>query len=148
MHDGIVEQTGEPLELYDNPANRFVATFIGSPAMNLIEGKISSAGGKPIFVTETGAKLPLANAPGASDGKPAVYGVRPEHFSVGGDGFAVTVAVVEPMGSETQLMARLGNQPIVGTFRERLQPKPGETINLRPDVSKVHLFDAATGARL
>ena len=149
MHDGIVEQTGKPLELYDNPANRFVATFIGSPSMNMIEGKIGSAEGRPIFVTDTGARLPLANAPGASDGKPAVYGVRPEHFAVGSeDGFPVTVAVVEPMGSETQLLARLGSQSIVGIFRERLAPNPGETIHLRPDTSKVHLFDAASGARL
>jgi len=148
MRDGTVEQTGVPLELYDSPANQFVATFIGSPAMNLIEGKLGSAAGKPIFVTDNGARLPLASAPGASDGRPVVYGVRPEHFSVAEDGLAVTVAVVEPMGSETQLMARFDGQQIVGTFRERLAPRPGDTIHLRPDISKVHLFDRQTGARL
>jgi ABC-type sugar transport system ATPase subunit len=80
MQDGRVEQVGAPLELYDRPANLFVATFIGSPAMNLIEGRITGEG----FVTTSGLTLPLASAPAGSQGQPALYGIRPEHFSLGG----------------------------------------------------------------
>jgi multiple sugar transport system ATP-binding protein len=82
MQDGRVEQVGAPLELYDRPANLFVATFIGSPAMNLIEGRITGEG----FVTTSGLTLPLASAPAGSQGQPALYGIRPEHFSLGGEG--------------------------------------------------------------
>src|SRR5829696_9872035 len=76
MHDGIVEQIGAPLELYDRPDNLFVAGFIGSPAMNFIKGRIANGG----FVGEGGLRLPLRSAPAASDGQPAIYGIRPEHF--------------------------------------------------------------------
>jgi multiple sugar transport system ATP-binding protein len=82
MQDGRVEQVGAPLELYDRPANLFVATFIGSPAMNLIEGRITGEG----FVTTSGLTLPLRLAPAGSQGQPALYGIRPEHFSLGGEG--------------------------------------------------------------
>src|SRR6202041_3943911 len=79
MHDGIVEQIGTPLELYDRPDNQFVASFIGSPAMNFLKGKIK-ANGSVGFEGPNGVKLPLASAPTNSDGRGAVYGVRPEHF--------------------------------------------------------------------
>ncbi|HEX2725850.1 MAG TPA: sn-glycerol-3-phosphate ABC transporter ATP-binding protein UgpC, partial [Beijerinckiaceae bacterium] len=82
MHDGIVEQMGAPLELYDHPDNLFVAGFIGSPAMNFIKGRIDNGG----FVADGGLKLPLRSAPAASAGKPAIYGIRPEHFRLAPDG--------------------------------------------------------------
>jgi multiple sugar transport system ATP-binding protein len=147
MHDGVVEQVGSPLELYDHPANIFVAGFIGSPAMNLIKGKIKG-GAKPSFETETGIKLPLAKAPKAADGRPVIYGIRPEHFSLGKGGIATEVSVVEPLGSETQVISKLGGQKIVGVFRERVSARPGENLPLIPDAGAVHLFDEATGQRL
>jgi multiple sugar transport system ATP-binding protein len=116
MNDGIVEQAGSPLELYDRPNNIFVAGFIGSPAMNLLKGKIK-LNGKPAFVTDGGVSLPLANAPAGSDGKPAIYGIRPEHFTLSGNGLAAEISVVEPTGSETQVFAKLGGDKIVGVFR-------------------------------
>src|SRR5579859_1052370 len=79
MHDGIVEQMGTPLELYDRPENQFVAGFIGSPAMNFLKGHIR-VNGVATFEGPNGVKLPLKTAPAASDGKPVVYGVRPEHL--------------------------------------------------------------------
>src|SRR4051812_15994282 len=106
LHDGIVEQVGAPLELYDRPANLFVAGFIGSPAMNFLKGRIAVKGGA-FFVTESGATLPLPSAPPGSDGRPTVYGVRPEHFTLG-SGVEATVTVTEPTGSETQVFAKLG----------------------------------------
>jgi multiple sugar transport system ATP-binding protein len=147
MHDGIVEQVGSPLELYDKPANIFVAGFIGSPAMNLIKGKIKG-GAKPSFESETGIKLPLAKAPKEADGRPAIYGIRPEHFSLGKGGVAAEISVIEPLGSETQVISKLGGQKIVGVFRERVSAKPGENLPLVLDANAVHLFDAANGQRL
>jgi multiple sugar transport system ATP-binding protein len=147
MNDGIVEQAGSPLELYDRPNNIFVAGFIGSPAMNLLKGKIK-LNGKPAFVTDGGVSLPLANAPAGSDGKPAIYGIRPEHFTLSGNGLVAEISVVEPTGSETQVFAKLGGDKIVGVFRERVSAKPGESLPVTPVASAVHLFDQATGHRL
>src|SRR5665213_3194052 len=84
MRDGVVEQAGLPLELYDRPATMFVASFIGSPSMNLLQGKIRS-NGAPLFVTADGTQLPLKSAPEGSDGRPCFYGIRPEHLLLGGD---------------------------------------------------------------
>jgi len=148
MRDGIVEQVGEPLELYDRPANRFVAGFIGSPAMNFLDGRIA-VNGTASFVTSDGTVLPLAGAPPDGDGRPAVYGLRPEHVSIDPEGgIAAQVVVVEPTGSETMVVARLAGQEVVGVFRERVAVRPGESLPLRPDPSAVHLFDADGGRRL
>jgi multiple sugar transport system ATP-binding protein len=147
MNNGVVEQAGSPLDLYDNPSNLFVASFIGSPSMNLLKGKIKG-GSKPSFITDGGVTLPLAKAPKASDGMPAIYGIRPEHLELGGRGVKAEVSVLEPMGSETQVFAKLGGQKIVGVFKQRLKVKPSEIITVTPQVDAVHLFDIASGQRL
>src|SRR5580693_6012328 len=118
MRDGVVEQAGLPLDLYDRPSTLFVAGFIGSPAMNLLKGAIR-VNGKPSFMTESGVNLPLASAPSGADGRPCIYGIRPEHLALGGGPMKAEVSVVEPTGSETQLFAKVGGQKIVGVFRER-----------------------------
>ena len=100
MHDGRVEQIGAPLELYDRPDNLFVAGFIGSPAMNMIKGHIR-VNGSASFEGPAGLKFSLAAAGSGNDGRPAVYGVRPEHFSLSDDGAEAEVQVIEPTGSET-----------------------------------------------
>jgi multiple sugar transport system ATP-binding protein len=147
LHDGHVEQIGAPLDLYDRPANLFVAGFIGSPAMNVLKGRISS-GARPSFKAENGIELPLASAPSASDGKPATYGFRPEHLRIAQDGVPAQVVVVEPTGSETQVMLKLGDADIVAVFRERIAAQPGEVIKIAPDLKTVHLFDGESGQRL
>src|SRR5512136_507350 len=147
MHDGRVEQIGAPLELYDRPDNLFVAGFIGSPAMNMVKGRID-LNGAAIFEAPTGVKFSLSGAPAGSDGRPAVYGVRPEHFSLSDDGVDAVVQVVEPTGSELQVVAKLGDDEIIAVFRERHQFKPGDKIRLKPDPRLIHLFDEATGKRL
>ena len=147
MHDGIVEQIGTPLDLYDKPANQFVAGFIGSPSMNFLKGKVK-ANGSTGFEGPNGVKLPLSSLPANSDGRPTVYGIRPEHFTIADDGAEAEIVVVEPTGSETQVFVKLGGQEIVAVFRERHQFKPGEKIRLKPDPKLVHLFDEATGKRL
>jgi multiple sugar transport system ATP-binding protein len=147
LNHGRVEQIGSPLELYDKPDNQFVAGFIGSPAMNFLKGKVK-ANGSAGFEGPNGVKLPLASVPANSDGKPAVYGVRPEHFTIADDGAEAEIIVVEPTGSETQVFASLGGEQVVAVFRERHQFNPGDKIRLKPDPSLVHLFDEATGKRL
>ncbi len=147
MHDGIVEQMGSPLELYDRPDNQFVAGFIGSPAMNFLDGHLK-ANGQPFVELENGSKLPLATAPTASEGRPVVYGVRPEHLEFAADGIEAEVVVVEPTGSETQIVARIGKQDIIALFRDRHEVNPGDKIHLRPRVASAHLFDKDTGRRI
>jgi multiple sugar transport system ATP-binding protein len=147
MHDGLVEQIGAPLELYDRPNNIFVAGFIGSPAMNMIKGRIRN-NGSGRFEGPAGVKFSLPTSGTANDGQPAVYGVRPEHFSLADDGAEAEVQVIEPTGSELQVVAKLGGEEVIAVFRERHQFKPGDKIRLKPDPRLVHLFDAASGQRI
>lgn len=151
MHDGLVEQIGAPLELYDRPSNLFVAGFIGSPAMNFLRGTIR-INGTASFSGPNGVRLPLSTAPANADGKPAVYGIRPEHFTIADDGAEAEVQVIEPTGSETQVVAKLGGQEngqdIIAVFRERHTFQPGDKIRLKPDPRLVHLFDETSGQRL
>ena len=144
MRDGIVEQIGAPLDLYDKPDNIFVAGFIGSPAMNLLEGRIEGGA----FVTTGGLRLPLpAGHSGLSD-RPAVYGLRPEHITLNDAGVPVEVVVVEPTGSETLIVVKGGQTELDCLFRSRILPNPGETLRIQPDIAHVHLFDAESGHRL
>jgi multiple sugar transport system ATP-binding protein len=148
MHDGHIEQIGAPLELYDNPQNQFVAGFIGSPSMNFLHGTLRTDGGAATIETASGAKLPLMKAPATSNGRAVVYGVRPEHFTIADDGVEAEVIVVEPTGSETQLVAKMAGHDIVAIFRERYDFKPGQKVKLKPRTDVVHLFDKETGKRI
>jgi multiple sugar transport system ATP-binding protein len=144
MHDGIVEQIGTPLDLYDRPANQFVAGFIGSPSMNFLKGKVEADG----FRTPDGVLLPLQSAPPAAVGQSAIYGIRPEHFILSDQGAPITVQVVEPTGSEMQIVGQLGSQKVICIFRERIRTNPGDTIHVMPDAALAHIFEEQTGNRL
>ncbi len=144
MNNGHIEQIGAPLELYDRPANLFVAGFIGSPAMNMVKGTVSNGA----LRMEDGTAWPLPTNGGRPSDGPAVYGVRPEHLMLDPGGIPATVQVVEPTGSETQVLMRIGGQPVIGAFRERVTAKPGEILPVRPDPALVHLFDQQSGQRL
>jgi multiple sugar transport system ATP-binding protein len=140
MRDGIIEQIGSPLDLYDTPASMFVAGFIGSPSMNFMTGRVTMKG----FVLADGTTMPLpAGAPAAA----TCYGIRPEHLQLNANGVPATVVVTEPTGPETMVVARIGDQQINGVFRERLHLAPGAIIHLAPDITKIHLFDQ-NGGRL
>jgi multiple sugar transport system ATP-binding protein len=147
MHNGLVEQIGAPLDLYDRPDNLFVAGFIGSPAMNMLKGRIR-INGTASFEGRKGYRFPLGAAPDLSNGRPAIFGVRPEHFVLADDGAEAEVHVVEPTGPELQVVAKLGDDEVVAVFRERHQFKPGDKVRLLPDPRLVHLFDETTGKRL
>jgi multiple sugar transport system ATP-binding protein len=144
MRDGIVEQTGDPLTLYDRPANTFVAGFIGSPAMNMIPGTVR--GGQVRFGEV--AVLPVPAGASAGDGRDVLYGLRPEHCALGATGLPVEVVVVEPTGADTQLYCRFQGQDLTATIRDRTDCRPGDRVHLAPDLTRAHLFDAASGARL
>jgi multiple sugar transport system ATP-binding protein len=146
MHDGLVEQIGEPLALYDRPENLFVAGFIGSPAMNFLRGAVR-ANGRAEFEGPGGLRLPLA-APAGWNGRDIVCGIRPEHFAIADDGAEAEIQVVEPTGSEIQVVAKLADEEVIAVFRERHQFKPGDKIRLKPDPRLVHMFDADSGKRL
>ena len=135
MRAGTVEQIGRPLELYDRPANTFVATFIGSPSMNLIDGRVDAGR----FVTATGLALPCPALPAGA----RTWGIRPEHVVLADDGLPAEVQTVEPMGAETHVMVRLGGAAAVVAVRDRIEIKPGDIVHLKPNLACVHLFDEA-----
>jgi len=138
MQGGIIEQIGTPLELYDNPANKFVATFIGAPSMNLLAAEISD--GKTSIGDLT--------FDGPSGTGKVTLGIRPEHLILSDDGLPMQVKVVEPTGAETMVFLRYEGQNVTAIFRERHAFTSGQTIHLRPDPDHIHIFDATTGARL
>ena len=147
MRDGHIAQMGAPLELYDNPANVFVAGFIGSPAMNLLDGVVQ-AGATGLTIRACDADLPVPDRARLIPGRKVTYGIRPEDLHLSDTGIAANVAVVEPTGSETHIVLKAGGRDITAVFRERHAFAPGTLVHLAPDASKVHLFDADTGDRL
>jgi multiple sugar transport system ATP-binding protein len=144
MHDGVIEQIGTPLELYDTPANLFVAGFIGSPAMNLLKGTLDG----DTFVSEDGTKVAVGRSVPNSQGRKVTLGVRPEHFALDPNGAEAEIVTVEPTGSETQVTARFAGHDIMGAFRERITLQPGQHLKMSPQPGSVHLFDTETGQRI
>jgi multiple sugar transport system ATP-binding protein len=149
MHDGVVEQVGDPLDLYDEPANLFVAGFIGSPAMNFIDATIRRNGSVSAVAAE-GTQLPLPATTGGRDGQSVVYGIRPEHLDLvdGAGGLPAEVVVVEPTGAEILVFTHLAGQEVAVVFKERHRFHPGDKISLAPHPGTIHLFDKATGDRI
>ena len=150
MQLGVVEQVGAPLDLYDRPANLFVAGFIGSPSMNFIDARIKRNGAAPVAIADDGTELPLPADTGGRDGQEVVYGIRPEHLSMTSaeNGLPADVHVVEPTGAEILVVLRIAGNETQAVFKERHALKHGETIHLAPVLDAVHLFDKATGERI
>ncbi len=128
MNGGVMEQFGTPEEVYHTPASTFVASFIGSPPMNL-----------------------LKNAPGGRQG--AILGIRPEHIDISGVGWELRVETVELLGAERLVYGRLqsggGDEPVIVRIEEGTHhPQPGDTIHVEPRMDRLHWFDAASGKRL
>lgn len=144
MRDGVLEQIGQPLDLYDFPANVFVAGFIGSPAMNMIEGPI----GKDGLVTDDGVALPVGNCKDLPKGRRVIYGIRPEHIERSESGLEAVVVTVEPTGAESLIVLRFGTQQVTCVLKERVHARPGETIRIAPIADTAHVFDALSGTRI
>ena len=142
MHDGIIEQIGTPLELFDRPGNLFVAQFIGSPSMNVFEGEVKAGA-----VEALGHRWPVAAGVGR-DGQAVHYGIRPTDLVLAPSGIPAQVVVVEPTGAETELLLQIGAQQLVLVTHGRTAAQPGDTVFLALDAAKAHVFDRASGARL
>ncbi len=148
MNGGHVEQLGSPLELYDRPANRFVAKFIGSPSMNLIPGRLGGHCADRQFISEAGDVISLGRGVAPQLEGEVMLGVRPEALAIADEGLEAHVSLVEPMGSETQLMCRYADSSVNLIIRDRREVKVGTTVRLKPDVASLHFFDRQTGQRL
>ena len=149
MHDGIIEQIGTPLELFDRPGNLFVAQFIGSPSMNVFEGKLRNMDGKSV-VEALGVNWPVERVSQGSDGQAVSYGIRPGDISIkdSGQGISAKVIVVEPTGAETELLLEVGGIQIVTVMHGRTDAKPDDMVQLHIDANKAHIFETQTGKRL
>ncbi len=169
LDGGRIQQIDTPMALYERPANLFVATFLGSPAMNVLRGRLALAEGPaladgPALVGEGGLRLPLPGlrVPESWDGRELALGLRPEHLlradaavdTAAGQGrdragaFDAQVEVVEPVGSEVFVNLRLGEHALVARLPPGELPRAGETLPLRVATGQLHLFDPGDGGRL
>src|SRR4051794_28893276 len=140
MRDGRIQQVGTPREVYESPANAFVAQFIGTPPMNLIPATVAGT-----TLRMSSFSLPLPSTFRVSDGQRVLAGIRPEHLHHAADGpITANVDVVEPIGHETIVYASSGDSKLVAIFEPALTPRAGETIAMSVDVDAMHLFDAET----
>ena len=157
MKDGLVQQVGEPLELYNTPANRFVAGFIGSPAMNFADVTLSANSGK-VWAEAPGLRIglpePVAHRVNGRNGGKATVGIRPEDIHIAGPAdpadlcFDVEVEVVEQLGSEILLDTRVGNSTFVASVAPTLRTRVHDHLKLAINPARLHLFDAQTEAAI
>jgi multiple sugar transport system ATP-binding protein len=152
MNAGRIEQVGAPIEVYDRPANLFVATFIGSPAMNLIEGVLEHQDGAS-GVRVGGQQIALGRPIALPALAPVVVGIRPEHLTlaaVQGPDFAIpfSVDLIEPTGAESHVYGRSGETPVVASLSRRDDLSLGQEVLLRGRCEHIHVFDKASGMRM
>jgi len=152
MNGGYIEQVGTPDEVYHAPASLFVAGFIGAPTMNLVPAERS--GPNQLRLPESGRVIALPK-PIAESASALMLGMRPEDVDVAQGAIApgqvdmpAIVEVVEPLGADTLVFTKMSGHPVVARVRPDVRPKPGDTIDLRFDLTRSHLFDAASGKAL
>ena len=149
MNKGVAEQIGTPVEVYERPASRFVASFIGSPAMNLLEGNISTDGTR--FQLAGGMALPLGNAANLQRGHAVTLGIRPEHIALSSQtagGVPFVVDTLEMLGADNLVHGRWGEQKMVVRLSHQERPQPGSTLWLYLPENHLHFFDKENGQRL
>lgn len=147
LNGGRIEQAGAPLELYNNPANLFVAGFIGSPEMNLIDA-ITLGPDEAAVALPDGIRLPVAKPLDLPAGTTIVYGVRPQHMVLAEGGIPAETIVVEPTGEAQEIRVRIAGLELSAVIRDAELLAPGQAIGLGIDPAKVVLFDKASGERL
>ncbi|MCX5905675.1 MAG: sn-glycerol-3-phosphate ABC transporter ATP-binding protein UgpC [Deltaproteobacteria bacterium] len=149
MKDGLKQQVGPPLELYFHPVNRFVAGFIGSPAMNFVKGELVTEGGT-LYVQTLGSKLKIPEDKAKSlegvNQKQVIFGIRPEDLAevpqaIPGETITVMVEVMEPLGSEVYLDMKVGESPLIARVEPKTAAKPHQQLFLKPLMENMHLFD-------
>ncbi|HTT38711.1 MAG TPA: sn-glycerol-3-phosphate ABC transporter ATP-binding protein UgpC [Burkholderiales bacterium] len=147
LRDGRVEQIGAPLELFDRPANLFVAAFLGSPSMNFLEGQISDSGAT--FTTADGTVLAIAGAPRAALNGPVTFGFRPQDVAIDAlNGTLAEVVVTEPTGTETHVVVKLAGKGLTCVFKQRVHLGIGEKVPLSLRDATSHFFDPQTTNRI
>ncbi|GDX06996.1 sn-glycerol-3-phosphate import ATP-binding protein UgpC [Buttiauxella sp. A111] len=149
MNKGVAEQIGTPVEVYERPATRFVASFIGSPAMNLLEGSISADGTR--FELAGGMALPLGSTQNSYQGRAVTLGIRPEHIALSSQaagGVPFMVDTLEMLGADNLVHGRWGEQKMVVRLAHQNRPQPGSTLWLHLPENHLHFFDKENGQRL
>ena len=145
LQNGVIEQIGSPLDLYDNPANQFVAGFIGSPAMNFFTGDVEVHENKLVARLNSGT-LPLNETKHVSAGQKIKIGIRPENLIITDSGISATASVIEPTGPETHVVLRdIEGSEITLVSRERRNFKVGEKLHLTVKPNNMHIFDSENG---
>ena len=145
LQNGVIEQIGSPLDLYDNPANQFVAGFIGSPAMNFFTGDVEVHENKLVARLNSGT-LPLNETKHVSAGQKITIGIRPENLIITDSGISATASVIEPTGPETHVVLRdKEGSEITLVSRERRNFKVGEKLHLTVKPNNMHIFDSKNG---
>jgi sn-glycerol 3-phosphate transport system ATP-binding protein len=146
MNAGRAEQIGTPAEVYGKPATTFVASFIGSPPMNLLRGTISADGSQ--FVAVDGHAVTLPASRGMHSGRECVLGVRPEHLVLGQSGLELDVELVEALGADLLVHARVGAQPVIMRTRAAAMVSAGQRVLAGFDAASMHWFDPQTTLRI
>ena len=145
LQNGFIEQIGSPLDLYDNPANQFVAGFIGSPAMNFFTAHVEVKSDKLVARLKTGM-LPLKPTKNISAGQKIKIGIRPENLTITESGISATTSVIEPTGPETHVVLRdAEGAEITLVSRERRNFIVGEILHLTVKPENMHIFDSEKG---
>jgi len=152
LNRGVIEQQGAPMDLYGRPSNRFVASFLGSPPINYIDGHVRVADGAAHLALSDGSSIPLAGpraaAIAAAGPRPLTLGVRPEHFLVadGGDGaIRSRVTLVQPAGARVFVNFPIAAASMMGEFSARQRFAPGQELSLQLDMERIVLLDPETG---
>ena len=150
LNEGRIEQTGDPIELYEAPQNLFVAGFIGSPAMNFFDGRVVRADGGRAASFPGDERVILPDGLNVADGADVIVGIRPERFAISDDaaGLAATVNHVEPTGPQTQLTVTCLGMEATVIVNEHIGAKSGDTIRLGVEPGQVHVFDRSSEQRI
>ena len=157
MKDGIIQQFGTPQQIYNDPANQFVASFIGSPPMNFIAVRLANQDGRLMAVLDSGqarCELPLGQSKDDLDGRQVILGIRPEQISLGANqgnglpGIRAEVQVTEPTGPDLLVFVTLNQTKVCCRLAPDIDCRVGDSLNLQFDPAKVLLFDADSGERL
>ena len=146
MNEGLVEQTGAPLELYDKPVNIFVAGFIGSPSMNLLNASINS---NSINLGSAGS-IPITRKTTSENNLDIILGIRPSHMDISknGEGLKFQIDVIEPTGADSLVYGRINDTECCVQTSERLNLKSGEIIHILPNEDNLHFFDNQSNERI